>query len=387
MDWLGKTIKQRILNECSSKIGLSAKLAELGGYSSVGNLNKFLKTDRKPDNFSGYVQIVSYLFPDKAVNLLKEESLTVDPKVTLAKNMLVFLEMNKEYGYLRLLINRMLDCGKKSSQQWATIFETDLDYLQGKIDFQEAMDTFCSIKSDDSEMEVYVCFMKAYLYLDKQYYEAAYSLTINMDNLIKDVKEQFIRDTFTARLMLIQTEYNVRKGDVLPARRIALEMFNCIEDSSYKAWAALHLGNSYITESFDKADNYFNLGLALPNINNRVESNLKKSKTFNQNLWSKQPDNLVFDSQLVCDKHEIAHRYIRLNEMDKAMDILTSLENLTVNESAFNYYLRGLITNSMDDFCKSIKFFRQSGDMYFKTLSLIELSKLEINECLIDALA
>ncbi|UYZ01186.1 AimR family lysis-lysogeny pheromone receptor [Peribacillus frigoritolerans] len=382
-----KTIKQMILNECELKQGLSATVAEIGGYSSVGNLNKFLKGNRKAENFSGYLDVVHHLFPDKAVELLKQESLSIDPKLNTSRYMLVYLELNKATEYLELLIDKMLYCGNKTSEQWARVFKTDMDYFERKTDFHETLDKVCSLKTECCEMEIYTSFLKAYLFLDQQYYDAAFSLTINLEKSIEGVKERFIRDTFTARLMLLLTEYSVRKGEVTKAREVALKMFNCIEDASYKAWAALHLGNSYITESFDKADSYFNLGLSLPKINSRVQNNLMSSKTFNENLWSNDPSNLNFDSHNASDKHEVAHYYIRQSENGKALKILMSLEDLTDNQQGFNYYLRGLITKNINDFCYSVKFFRKSGDIYFRKLPLIELKKLQVNECLIEALA
>ncbi|MNG37225.1 hypothetical protein D3C84_1245090 [compost metagenome] len=71
------------------------------------------------------------------------------------------------------------------------------------------------------------------------------------------------------------------------------------------------------------------------------------------------------------------------------MDVLNKddMNAITHNQRGFHFYLKGLVTNSISDFCESIKAFKKSGDHFYRELPLIELKKLNIDISIIEALA
>jgi tetratricopeptide (TPR) repeat protein len=389
---MGLTLKQMILNELDKgERGYSEQLATIAGYSSGSALRKVLHDEKKEfEKFAALVRVVEELFPNDVKSLLSEYALTLDPNKQTSRFMLEYAELNGLKELRQELINRMIECGNAQSREWATVHEIDIKYLNGQINFIEAVAQFAGVGAKTKEMMAYSQVLRAYAYLDQQIYDIAEQMVLPLENIVKEIKEEFISDAFLGRIYLILGECYNRKGSKEKARQVCNTLVNTVKCKRFVAWGLLQLGNSYMLESYDKSNQYLKKGYLLSfSIDERTNINLKRSLNFLDNLWKKQPRYLDLNSNHPADSHEIAFYYINHKQYTKAMEVLNKddMDTITSNQTAFHYYLKGLITNSVSDYSKSVKAFMLSKDFFYRELPLMELKKLGVDSDLIEALA
>lgn len=371
--------------------GYSEQLATIGGYSSGSALRKVLLDDKKEfEKFAGLIRIVEELFPEDAKSIMSEYALTLDPNKQSARFMLEYAELNGLKELRQELINRMIECSNAQSREWAEVHQIDISYLNGEFDFLKSVGKFASIGTKTKEMMIYSQILRAYCNLDQQFYDMAEQIVLPLEMMIQEIKEEYILDSFTGRILLILGECYNRKGAKEKARQICNKMINNVKCKKFVAWGLLQLGNSWMLESFDKSNQYLMKGYMLSfEFDEKINTNIKRSLNFLDNLWKKQPRNLDLNSNHPSDLHEIAFYYINHKQFTKAMDVLNKddLNVITNNQRGFHFYLKGLITNKISDYAESVKAFMKSKDYLFRELPLIQLEKLGVDKGILEVMA
>ncbi|TCJ00478.1 hypothetical protein E0Y62_26715 [Cytobacillus praedii] len=118
-------------------------------------------------------------------------------------------------------------------------------------------------------------------------------------------------------------------------------------------------------------------------------SSLKRSMNFLDNVWGKKPRYLDMNSKHVSDIHEVAFNLINEGQINQAIELLNTLDldKLSFNQKGFHFYLKGLISKNIVDYCESVKNFKKSGDSYYRRLPLMQLKNLNVDDCIIEAMA
>lgn len=386
------TLKQMILNEIDKNSkGYAETLAEIAGYSSGSALKKVLKDEKKEfEKFSSLLKIVCELFPNEEKEVISSYALTLDVNKQTARYMLEYAELNGLNELRKELIDRMTECGNAQSREWAAVHSIDYKYINSELNFLDAVAQLASLSPKTKEVMVYSQLLRAYSYLDQQMFDMAEQIVLPLESITKEIKEEFVSDVFLGRIYLILGECYNRKGAKEKARQVCNIMINTINCKTFVAWGLLQLGNSYMFESYEKSNQYLMKGLLLSfNMGENTTNNIKRSLNFLDNLWKEHPRHLDLNSNHPADSHEIAFYYINHKQYTKAMEVLNKddMNTITHNQRGFHFYLKGLITNSISDFCESIKSFKKSGDYFYRELPLIELKKLNIDISIIEALA
>jgi hypothetical protein len=385
------TLKQMIINKCEEERGLAVKLAELGCYSSGSALLKILKDDKKEfAKFYGLVKIVRHLFPDDEKELMAEYALTLDPNKSTARIMLEYLNVNGLIETRDVLIELMLNCGNGQSKEWASVYKIDMMYLNREIDFDKATKLYSALNLKNTETMVITELLKSYCYLDQHEYNM---IKRSMD-LIKDdfeeIKDEYLKEILYCRHAILLVGYYVRNNKSMMVRDICWSMIDQVDDEYFKCFAFLHLGNSYIIEDYNVSYSLLKSGYELSKgKHGKINFALRSSICFVSNLWKKDTMLIDVNSKEVSDIHEVAFYYIQHGQKEMAKKELdkVNFEELSVNQKAFNCYYNGLLENSMDLLSKSIVYFKKSGDYFFRQLPLLELSKMNVPQCIVEALA
>jgi hypothetical protein len=386
-----KSLKQMLLNACEQERGLAVELAKIAGYSSGSSFMKVLKDEKKEfAKFYGLLKVVRHQFPSKEKELMTDYAHTLDPNKQTARNMLEYLEVSKLNKEKEILSKKLSECDNTISNEWAGIYLIDSEYLKGNISFLDAIKRFEGYKTKSPETRSVLNIFKCYCYSDHHMYDMVHCILLEMENDLKLIKDEYIREVLWDKYYLLLAEHNIRKKNLRHGRELCFEIINNMEEPVYKGWACLHIANSYIITDYNTSSNFLKMGLNYTvGLSSLLEKNLKRSYNFLDNLWNKTPEFLDINSEESSDVHEVVFYYINHKQYNKALEILDKedLSCIDDNGKAFHYYLKGLITNNIDDFCNSIRYFRKSGDVYFRKLPLLELEKMDVNQSLIMALA
>lgn len=381
---------QKILNKLDEQRGLSEELALISGYKNGQALRKALREQREFGSFNGLVKLVQELFPNEENQLLSEYALTLDTNKQTARCMLEYAEIYKLTDLRKELVIKMKNCSNLVSKQWAEIHEIDINYIKGEINYLEALSSLSKINAKSEEVRLLKEIFKAYCYFDEQLYTSVIDLINPLTIEFSEEREDFANSVIKGRCFVLLAECNARKGNINASRKYAFDLINEININAYNAWGNFHMGNSYMFENYTKGNQYFMKNIAETNqIPEMIKKISKRSVNFLDNVWKKKPRFLDINSNHSSDIHEIAFYYINQGHASKAIEMLNSenVEMLNSNQRGFYWYLKGLVSNNLSNFCKSVSNFKKSGDCFYCELPMIELKKLNIDDCIIEAMA
>ncbi len=385
-------LKEKILKKLDSEgKGFSEKIAKLVGYSSGSALRKTIKeAEGESRKFNSLSKIVQVLFSNNELEIMKEYALSVDPKKQHARCMIEWLEANKLHEEKRKLIEKMLNCNNVFSETFAKIYNVHDQYIRREINTIEAIRMYGKISTKKPEENVAIKIYQSYIYLDNQNYDMIYQSFIDIDEEIEQIKDDYIKDMYRSRVYMGRAVENLRRNNIAKVKELCQYVLDNSNNLIYKIFAYLNMGNSYLLEDFNKSIDCYKNGLELcKEWHEFLIINLKRSITFACNLWGEKSNYFNLNSDHPSDIHEVAFYYIKFKQYIKATKELDKVDfdKLTNNQKAFHMYYRGLISNKMEDFTKSIIYFRKSGDYFFKQLPVLELKKFGIDDCILEALA
>lgn len=391
-------LKSVINEESTDDKTLIGKLAKAAGCKEPA-INKFKKDEdgREFKKFFGLVRMVKLLSSEYRYNefeLMIDYSRHLDANSQSARRMLEYLDSNNLREAKEDLIERMLISKNDESKLYARIYDTDNKVSKGELNPFEALLTYKNLSVKTIELNVLINIFSTYIYLDQVIYDQAFNLINDVIEVIptiviNDKDDDYMKNMLLGRALLLKAEYHSRKKETVQANEVCLRVLNEIDHDSKKGWAYLHLGNSISLTDYEQSLSYLNNGLSLNGIHNNVQVNLKRSHNFLNNLWNKEAKYINYESKSISDVHEVAFQYINKKDITKAIELLDSIDKnkCLYNELGFHYYLRGLITNSIEDFALSIENFNESGDVYFKQLPVMKLSNLNVDQSIIRLLA
>ena len=390
-------LKSVINNEATDDKTLISKLAEVAGCGKPA-ISKFKNDEGKEfKKFFGLVRMVKLLASDyrqDEFDLMIDYSKHLDVNSQSARRMLEYLDSNNLQAAKEDLIERMLSSKNEESKLYASIYNTDNMVSKGELNPFEALLTYKNLNVNTVELNVLVNIFSTYIYLDQVIYDQAFNLINDVINVIptieiEDKDDNYMKNMLLGRALLLKAEYHSRKKQTNEAVESCLRVLNEIDHDSKKAWAYLHLANSISLTDYEQSLNYLENGLSLNGVHEKVVVNLKRSHNFLNNLWNKEAKFINHESKATSDIHEVAFQYINKNETEAAINLLDSIDKdkCLYNELGFHYYLRGLITNNIEDFASSIENFNESGDVYFKQLPVMKLSQLNVDQSIIRLLA
>lgn len=380
---------QKILNKLDEERGLADQYCTVAGYKNGNALRKSLRENREFGSFQGLVNLVQELFPNDEKQLMAEYAMTLDPNKQTARYMLEYCELNKLMEAKEKLMKDMLECTNSQSKEWANVYYVEHRFTKGEINLNEAISAFGALKPKHLESEIATEIYKSYCYLASRMHDIIMQIMVGLEYKIEQLKEKYIKESFLGRHSLLLISYNVRKGNLKIARKAALEIFERNSMLPFLTLICLHIGNSYIMESFETSYFYLKKGLECAANEPHLRSGVISSINFLHNVWGKESDFIKFNSKDYSDLHEVAFYYINKNEVVKAEEVLNSIciEKLCDNSKGFHYYLRGKISHDINTYSESVSFFIKSGDVYFRQFPLLEMRKLNVPESIINALS
>lgn len=381
-------IKALLEKETANTVNLEKQLEEISGVdqSTINNFKK--KPAKEMKDICGLIKIIRHLWAEREFDLMIDYSEQVNPNFQTARYMLEYLDTNGLHQAKDNLIDRMIDTNNAESKAWAKLYKLDTQVARRLTSPFEAIHQFSNF-GGKLENKIVAQIFSAYVYLDQKLYEQVLNVVEGTMESLKQVNDSFIENMYMTRLLLLKAEAHNRQNEVVKGRECSQTLLNMSISQTYRAWAYLQLGNSYILSDYDKSKQYLNEALELPNISEKVKTNIKRSHNFLHNIWNKECAYLDENSTVASDIHEVAFSLINKNEKSRAEEALSNVktEDCTKNELAFHFYIKGLITESIKDFTESIKYFNQSGDIHFKLLPIMKLKQFNVDAAIIELLA
>jgi hypothetical protein len=373
-------LRQMLINELEKDWGRSSELSLLAGYANGSSLKKVLKReDGDIEKFDGFVKLVHELFPDTKFDLMTKFAHTLNKQKLTARFMLEYAALYNLPELKLYLIEELRNSSNKESNDYAFVYGIDDKLRKNEIDKYEAINQLAQHRYVSVEMKVFSKIVQFYSFYDMRNINMMTCLYSDIKVEIESIKKQFVKDSFHARLLLIECGINLHNKNISELRENLFFIDGAFDP--IKCLAYLHIGNSYMLTSHDKADDCFLKAYEISN--ESYKSEIRKSMNFNHILWDRLdkylPDgdekNLLF---YYAKKGEKANGIKLLNEMD--------LDSFSDHARAFNYYYQGLLFNDKVMFYKSVEYFNKCGEKFYKKLPILELQKAGESQYILDAL-
>ncbi|MBD1379138.1 AimR family lysis-lysogeny pheromone receptor [Metabacillus arenae] len=384
-------LKQMLKNKFDENRGLLKEVSIEAGLSSSSALTKFLdKPEKELEDFSVLVFIVKRLFPDREYQLITEYSLTLDPKKQCSRQALEYADVNNLNDLTDELIIKLAKSKNSTSNEWAAVYKLHRQMTKGEISVLQANDSLSDISIKSAEMKIFSKVMFLYQYLNKREFKR-HEETINYidTELINNFSSSFIKNSFNCRILIMKGNARLFENDVIETRDCIEKCLKITNTVRFIALGYMNLGNTYMFENYDKARSYFLKGVDACEYNPIYKPLLERSLSFLANYWSKENSYLVEESEDIDDIQEIIFHKISIGQSEEALEMLNSLNKheLTDYDLAYDNYFRGLISKEKSYLYESIKYFKLTGDKFYRNAPLIELKKLGESDHILELFA
>lgn len=382
-------LKQMIKSEFEKDPRLSGKIAKKMNVNREA-IYKFLKKDSpEVKNFNDIIVMTRELFPDKEFEIMYDFAMTLDPNKKTARYCLEYSETYKLTMLRDDLLTKMLKATNSESKEWAMVYDINSRFLFDDYDSIDLFRILDDLKVKSIEMKTLVNIIRFFNYYDLGMLGNMSSLLPIIESLILDIKDDFIRDRYSMRLLHIFSEVKLHEGELNAVRSIESKIGD--DKISYEyACLMLSIGNSYLFDDFEKAKKYLDKSLNCYSYlsNKRGQYKSKCSLNFLYSYWSKKPKYLDFNNKEISHVHEVAFYYAKFDSK-KGLEILKNMniDKLNYIQLGFHYFYLGLITKNKDDFYNSIYNFNKASEKFYKKAPINELIKLgENNNSLLQVL-
>jgi len=377
-----KTLRQRMMNDLEENRAF-AKMARFGGYSSGAKLKETLSDEnREIEKFGSFVKIVHHMYPDERFELMKEFSKTLNPNKQTARYMLEYLTLYRLEEAKKELIERLRSSNDKDSKEWAFVYSIDDELIEGTILPNVAIEKLMNKTYSTIEMKIFSRIVRTYADFDVNNLHVLRVAHSEISEYLTKVKNEFAKDSLRARFYVIESRVNLlngNRGGTLESIFLVKSALDPIKSSNFLQYA-----NSYLLYDYDNTKKYLKEAMEYSTGNEKVKKDIIKSMNFAAILHEKFED-YIFDGELTNE----LYYYCRIGDKKNAERILENIDfnSLTEFRKAFNCYYRGILYKEDKLLYESIFHFNNSGDKYWKKISVDELARRGVEKHVLEALA
>lgn len=373
-------LQERILQTLERRDNLDQrKLSHIANLNE-SSISRYLNGTEEI-NFESVLRMVKFLYPEEEKETMVEYIRT--QKSRNARHALEYCAMNNCWAEVDELIQLLAKSTNPVDREWASMYELVKMRKEKHLPPIELLQKVEVIKPKEQEMQILKTILKAYLYFDL---EEHYSLALHIegtDALIKDIKSNFIKESFSVRKSLIMTLVYLYANNLEKSRHYCYAIIGQDFFEQYKAMAHNNLGQSYMFEDYQKSKDYFIKALNYFIMFDQKESiqEIKNSLAFLYSYWEiDQEFTLSLDDQSSFLNY--IYYLIRKSELTLAQEYLNKIDlnHLSNWDKAFYYYYKALIHQDVSTYYQSVEAFLNVNDYYHLQLPLQELKKLGENE-------
>jgi hypothetical protein len=289
------SLKQMILNEIDNHPrGYVEELALVSStYSNGGNLKKVLNDPKKEfDKFQGLINIVEFIWNNNSVEIMVEYSKEVDSNKKTARNFLEYLATNRQFEAFNSLVERMINCTNKESQEWAKIYKFQYQYEISKTqeDYQMLVKEINQTHINTYELNVYKKMLMNYCFNQLSDYNMLKMLSVEIEQEVELIENEYIKERYMIRSSEIMAYYHLKVGNNPEvARECADKIISSNARPAFKAYAYFIKGYSYLFTSYDKAVYYLRKSMEIySSLNRQFEvDDLTRKLIFVNAFWGK----------------------------------------------------------------------------------------------------
>lgn len=373
------SLRKRLINNFESNHGMATKMAKLGGYASAAKLKERIeKPEGEFQYFDGFINVVKEMFPNDYLEYLSEFTNEINPRKATARNLLEFLSLNRQFDGVENLITRMKS-NYSVNTEWAIAYELLVNHLKNcsKIDYNEMLMQIRSMKTNNSELNLFLNILRTYCYYQLGRYNMVTTLADEIEYDLNHLKTNYLLQMYRVRHAETMSYLTLRlQNDQELARFYADRVIysETFIGASFSAYAHFIKGYSYMFTSYDFAVKHLRISRNFYHEMNRgnVVEDLEEKIELVNVLWNKKVKCQYIKNQL-------------LQEIDSDIDYLIDDNHEAIDEP-FRLFLEGKSKKDNNILLDALISFLRNGDFFLANLPKIELLQNGFNEKVLNNL-
>ncbi|GAA0352096.1 AimR family lysis-lysogeny pheromone receptor [Bacillus horti] len=384
-------LRERIVQTLEKQNNIDQrKLSRIAGLSE-SSISRFLHGFEEA-NFEAVFKMVKYLYPAEELEIMTEYMIT--QKSRNLRFSLEYCSLNHLQAPFDIILEELSQSENRTDKEWASMYRLLHPSFSSTADPLERLHQVEMFKPKELEMQILKSIVKGHLYYDLREYQALVLHTLDVEAKIRKVKSSFIKDTFRVRLGLLMSVVHLYSNNLEKAREFSFSVLNQNYFEKVKGRAYNQLGYSYMLDDYDQSIMYLKEALTFFTVQKNIREieDIKINLTFLKLFWKlDQPISNCTDYINDYNRYELNNIYylIRLGDSLRAKQLLDDVD-LTGRshwELAFYWYYKGLLTNDVDCYYRSVSYFIKLDDYFHQRLPLAELQKLGENEIALKLLS
>lgn len=341
-----------------------SEIAQAAGISPAAISN--FKNGQSEPKFHVLLSIAKFLFKKNHVNAIKDWCLDLHLPGNI-KYALEFLAINRQVDDLEKLIEKIRsEKPNKDLLEWAEGYSLLAQYLRGN-DYVQVLSQIRFFVPKLIEMKVLSLITEVWCRHKLMDYITMSTLVKELELSIEEIKDEFIRDSYRARLKEALAYVNLYKFDNKEiARNYAEEIIFADVSPTLTANATYLVGMSYLFDNYDLClGNVLRYRELLEEAGREKEISIVDNNDlpFINNLWKKHAEQPETD-----DISEKAHYEALMGNKELAVELLDEAIGKG-GLSGFKLYYKALATGDMSLFMQSlIIFVSKKGDKFYANL-------------------
>lgn len=336
------------------------------------------------------IKVVEYLFEKGSIEKLINYIYCANGRNMRAG--VEYLWSNHKFDEVEKIL-QLLQEGNAESQTFANLYDLLRKRYYQKITPCDMRQIANKNKLEKDSIKSLTSLIRMYSYYDENRYHLLEEEAQEGLELHRNLKCTTLKTSYIFRVSQLLVPIKLYKyGDTNTCQKLCEEIINNpLNNYFFKAFAYVYLSKVHTFDDFDKSmkyldyaeDYYHKSGYMLG-----LET-VKFNRDFLLNHWGQYDCVLLENSDdYVCNRHGIVYNLIQQGKNKEASSLLDEIKVGELDDwnKGFHYYYRGLIYNSIEDYCKSVIYFKECSDKYYVRLPIDKLKEKGIDAAVINAL-
>lgn len=323
------------------------------------------KKDRTELKFPTLLRVAKFLFKNDYFQTFKVWCLHLNGPKNI-RFALEYLAVNRQTEELRMLIDKIYKLyPTRDLIDWADCYSILLDYYNG-VEVSEVLNKLRLYTPKSTDTRILSSIIEVYCKNKCREYGSMQSLILGLEDSVKEIKEEYIRESFELRLSEILAYINLYRLNKPELARMHAEQIISSEICATLSASAYYIvGMSYLFSNYDEC-----LGNILRYRDLLVELGREAglAEVYNNDLpFINSVWNMHSERPKTNDISEIAHYEAMKGNSEEALSLIEKVIS-EKGENGFKLYYKALATNDNALHLQSLIHFSKKGDMLYANL-------------------
>ncbi|ETE97312.1 hypothetical protein FNE58_21135 [Bacillus thuringiensis] len=296
-----------------------------------------------------------------------------------AREAMEYLSLRGEFDLLKTLVDREKNSDTEENAKWADVY--GLICLESKkeieiLDYHEMLEEMKE-KNQNPEMQILMDILLCYTSYKLGDYRLLTKRMTKLEKKVSNIKNKFIKKCHNVRIKEGLASIKLTSDELHQVRDLCDKLLVLCENEPHllinKARALWLKAESFIFDDYEQSLTLFNGALEILKDNINPEILKKKQQIIKTIQFLKIYHKRDLDTLGIMEDGEQAFYEIRMGNLERAIEILMSIENKNGELSSFELVYLGMAKNDREIIKQGLRKFEEKNSLFYARFAKKEL--------------